>query len=60
MPGYVVTWSIDTENLPSPRKAAEFAWAALRRKESTADVFDVLDTGTGQITRVDLEEPEAG
>ncbi len=51
---YVVTWEIDVD-ADSPEEAARQAWAAMRRPESTANVFDVLDED-GECTRVDLEE----
>ena len=51
---YVVTWELDVD-AGTPEEAARAAWEAMRRPESTANVFDVLDE-TGGCTRVDLEE----
>ena len=53
---YVVTWELDVD-AGTPEEAARQAWAAMRRPESTANVFDVLDE-TGGCTRVDLMEGE--
>jgi hypothetical protein len=51
---YVVTWEMDID-AGTPEEAARQAWEAMRRPESTANVFDVLDT-EGGCTRVDLME----
>jgi len=51
---YVVTWELDVD-AGTPEEAARQAWDTMRRPESTANVFDVLDADGG-CTRVDLEE----
>lgn len=56
MSHYVVTWELDVD-AGTPEEAARQAWAAMRRTESTANVFDVLDA-EGGCTRVDLMEGE--
>jgi len=53
---YVVTWEMDID-AETPQDAARQAWALMRAKDSTANVFDVLDADGG-CTRVDLMEGE--
>ena len=56
---FLVTWAIDSD-ADSAREAAEEAWAAMRRPDSIANVFDVIDSN-GEVVKVDLsEEPEMG
>lgn len=57
MADFIVTWVIDAEGVDSPKAAAEYAWAAMRRPDSMANVFDVTDAD-GNTTRVDLSEGE--
>ena len=54
MSRFVVTWEIDV-HADTPQDAAREAWETMRREDSTANVFDVLDE-SGDCTRVDLEE----
>lgn len=56
MPDYRVTWEIDI-NADSPQEAAKQAWEHMQRPDSTANVFDVVDS-KGNTTRVDLLELE--
>lgn len=51
---YRVIWEIDicAENTED---AARKAWQNMRQKNSTANVFDVID-GTGERNRIDLQE----
>ena len=51
---YLVTWQIDAE-CDTPEEAALEAWRAMRRSDSTANVFTVLDEQGGSV-KVDLEE----
>lgn len=60
MPKYIVSWVIDDEDSESPLEAARRALEAQRRPGSTATVFDVRETATGQLTRVDLDPVSNG
>lgn len=51
---YLVTWEMDIY-AETPREAAEKAWDHMRRPDSTANVFTVLNKD-GDTTLVDLEE----
>ena len=53
MPDYFVTWDIDAENVATPVAAARYAFDAMRRPDSTANVFTVID-GAGSAFAVDL------
>lgn len=53
---YLVLWTIDAE-ADTPRQAARQARAAQVRPGTLAVVFDVQDTATGVVTRVDLLTP---
>ena len=53
---YLVLWAIDAE-ADTPRQAARQARAAQVRPGTLAVVFDVQDTATGVVTRVDLLTP---
>lgn len=52
---YLVTWAIDMD-ADNPNEAAARALIVQRDVESTATVFDVRDTRTGIVTRVDLSD----
>jgi hypothetical protein len=52
----VVRWEIDIEDPKSPLDAARRAWEAMRKSDSIANVFDVVNPETGVTVRVDLEE----
>lgn len=54
---YLVTWSINI-TADTPEEAARRAWRAMRRRYSTANVFEVSD-GVKAPTRVDLTELDA-
>lgn len=62
MPGYVVTWTVDIFGADSPREAAQKAFDMVRKPDTTATVFDVIEhDGDGIPARVDLlEEDEDG
>lgn len=51
---FLVRWSIDSD-AATPEDAAREAWTAMRREDSSANVFEVVDR-TGAITTVDLDE----
>jgi hypothetical protein len=53
MSRYVVTWTIDDEDSETPVEAATRALDAQRLGPVPA-VFDVRNTATGELTRVDL------
>ena len=53
---YRVIWEIDEEEA-SPEAAARAAWRHMRRPDSTANVFVVIDE-EGAATRLDLQEIE--
>ena len=58
MKSYHVTWEIEID-ADDPQKAAEQAFSCMQRPETTATVFDVTDSETGETVRVDLlEEPD--
>lgn len=50
---YLVTWRIDVD-ADGADDAARQARAAMRRKGTTANVFEVTDHGTGKTETVDL------
>jgi hypothetical protein len=50
---FLVTWEMHIE-ADDPTEAAKQAWAHMRRPESTANVFDVVDQ-SGTKERVDLQ-----
>lgn len=54
MPDYVVEWRIDI-TAPNPEAAAREAWRHMRRRDSTANVFQVL-AETGEMEQIDLQE----
>lgn len=58
MPEYLVQWRIQVD-ADSPEDAARDAWAAIRREGSVANVFDVTDVSTYDVTVVDLDELDA-
>lgn len=58
MSRYLVTWTIDLEDVDSPREAAEQAWAAMRLPDSGASCFDVVDTSTKVSTAIDLGDAD--
>lgn len=53
MKQYVVSWMIDTwaEN---PKEAAKQVLEIMRNPESIAQVFEVIETGTGTTEIIDL------
>ena len=51
---YRVIWEIDEEEA-SPEAAARAAWRHMRRPDSTANVFVVIDE-EGAATRLELQE----
>ncbi|MDG4874169.1 hypothetical protein P9273_03530 [Mesorhizobium sp. WSM4935] len=55
MARYLVTWAIDYEDDGDPEAAARWAWDIMRKPESTANVFTVIDEA-GNQTKVDLQE----
>jgi hypothetical protein len=55
MANYLVQWEIDIEGASSPEDAAKQAWGHMRRPDSTANVFDVIDEA-GEKVRVDLQD----
>lgn len=58
MARYHIIWEIDDE-ADSPEAAARQAWKAIRRPDSTLNIFDVIDE-EGTHTRVDLQDGAAG
>lgn len=54
--GYHVTWEIDIDSADSPEDAARQAWAHMRRADSIANVFDVIEHDGAETVRVDLQE----
>jgi len=52
---YLVMWEIEVP-ANTPVEAARECLKIQRDPESTATVFEVVDTDTGEMTRVDLEE----
>jgi hypothetical protein len=57
MPAYHISWEIDLD-ADSPREAAERALAYQRDANSTATVFDVIDSETLAVERIDLLEDD--
>jgi len=57
MAKYHIIWEIDDE-ADSPEAAARQAWEAIRRPDSTLNIFDVIDD-EGVRTRVDLQDAAA-
>ena len=54
----LVTWEMHVETESgSPREAAQAAWEAMRRADSSACVFKVIDE-SGNIAQIDLMETE--
>ena len=56
---FVVSWSIDIENVDTPEEAAGEALRIMRDPASIATVFDVLDCDTNTVHRVDLDEDQS-
>lgn len=58
MPDYLVTWTIDMEDVDNPNEAATRALLVQRDNdpENSATVFTVMDKATGETTTVDLSE----
>lgn len=56
MNGYRIIWEIDLD-ADDPREAAKKALAYIGNPDSLAHIFDVTDDFTGQMTRIDLDEP---
>lgn len=54
MANYLVTWTIDIEDVDSPAEAARQALKIQRKKNSIATVFTVKDKRTGHTASVDL------
>ena len=54
MRNYLVKWEIDADT-DTPVDAATYAWRAMRRNGSIANVFEVIDKETGEVVSVDLE-----
>lgn len=53
-----VSWEIDIE-AANPREAAEKAWAHMRREDSTANVFSIIEHDkSGEPVQVDLMDVE--
>ena len=50
---YRVEWEIDAFSATNPREAAQEAWDAMRRPDSTANVFTVRGRD-GSVTEIDL------
>lgn len=57
---YTVVWLYDVEDATTPRWAAEQAWLAMRRGDSHACVFQVVNRRTGTRVEVDLLDEEPG
>jgi hypothetical protein len=55
MARYLVTWEIDYEGDGDPEAAARWAWDILRKPQSTANVFTMVDED-GNETKIDLAE----
>jgi len=58
--GYTVTWEIDVFDAASPRDAAQKAFDIMRKPDTTATVFHVIehDDASGDYTSVDLLEED--
>jgi len=54
--GYRVVWEIDSD-AATPEEAAREAWSTMRRSDSLATVFTVID-GLGAAVTIDLLEHE--
>lgn len=60
MPSYRVVWEIDVETeFDSPLEAAEIARAIQLDPDSSATVFTVTDSDTGEETIADLLEDQS-
>ena len=55
MPRYLVRWEIDYEGDGGPEEAARWAWETVRRPDSTANAFTVIDRASRKTT-VDLQK----
>jgi hypothetical protein len=58
MPSYLVTWSIDIDNVNDEREAAEEALKIMMDPESRALRFQILRPGTKRTVAVDLDDEE--
>lgn len=59
MAGFIVTWEIDIFDAASPREAAQRAFDMMRKHDTTATVFTVIEhDGSGEAVTVDLLEEE--
>lgn len=56
MPRFLVTWTIDIEGQETPLDAARQAFAHMQRPGTSANCFEVIDSETGEVTTVDLED----
>lgn len=56
---YFVIWAIDAEDCDTPLTAARQAHGHMHRPGTSANVFLVKDTETGDETQVDLDDPES-
>lgn len=56
MPKFRVMWEIDSD-APNPVMAAREAWDCMRRQDSIANVFEVIDCETRTSATVDLTQP---
>lgn len=54
MSDYLVTWTIDAENVADPIAAARHVLAIMQQRNSSAVVFEVRDLDTGERVEVDL------
>lgn len=54
MPRYLVTWEIDAD-AETPEAAARWAWETMRRPDSIANAFTVIED-SGDQHKVDLQE----
>ena len=59
MPEFRVRWEID-EDARTPRSAAKQARDRMLNATSVADVFDVKNSRTGHVTRIDFHAAEFG
>lgn len=60
MPGYLVTWEIDIFDAASPSDAARKAFDIVRKSNTTATVFHVIehDDDSGESVTVDVLEED--
>lgn len=56
MKNYLITWTIDIDDVSNPIEAAKEAFKAMQRPGTEAVVFDVKDKKTGKTVMVDLNE----